>query len=310
MLKNTCKILFCNLTTTWKILLYKLIVFICVLGLTSFFIMPIINILNKENFFGQVFEVIHSSTFTISFQNFLVGVKQGLFDFWNIVSSYGLEVVTVISICCVVIVYYFFSELYHLSVADCISGYMSSYARYSFVTSFVGNLSKSILFCLVKLIVSLPLTILICVSSVLIFCALSQFLTLATLITVCYTILMISLKNTFLCGWETAICVHNCGIFKALGKSIKANSKKFFKIFSDNVIISLFVFITNMCMIFFTVGAGLVVALPLTSMLLIVYSCVCYFDNTGMRYYLDSNNIYTPKKLEEKDKFSKVQNII
>ena len=60
----------------------------------------------------------------------------------------------------------------------------------------------------------------------------------------------------------------------------------------------------------FTAGVGLLFTLPLTTLLIAITGDVAYFEALGMRYYIDSEHIITPKKLEERDKFCKLVDII
>ena len=271
MLKNTFKILFCNLTTTWKILLYKLIVIICVIGLTSVAIMPIINQLIENNFFGELSRIFSQLTFNMNIQNVLVGIQELLAMFWNIITTNNLVALTVLCGIIFILIYYFATGLYKLAVTDTVSAYMSSYAKFNFKNAFVGNLKQSTLYCLVRLIINLPADIIILTIGGLIFTSLNSVASIATLLAVCFVLIMFSIKRTLLSGWETAIVVHNYCIFQGLTKSFKATKRKMLRILTDNIIISLFVFVSNLFMVFFTAGAGLVITLPLTYLLFIIY---------------------------------------
>ena len=310
MLKNAIKILFCNITSTWKVLLYKLLVVICTLGLTTVLIMPIIDVLIKENFFQTIGQTVNNLTFNMNLQNVFLGIQELLQSFWLIISQNNLSGFTIFSAIVLVILYYFCSGLYKLALTDSLNAYMSSYTKSGFLNSYVANIKKGSLLSLLKVGIVLPFDILIIGLCVLIFQVLSKTSAIATLIVVVLIVVLFALKHTLFCGWETAIATHNCGVFEGLKRSFKIVKRKFLKIFSDNLLIMLFVFVFDMFMIFFTVGAGLIVTLPLTSVFVTTYSNVAYYECSGMRYYLDSNNICTPRKLEETDNFKKVQNII
>ena len=310
MLKNSIKVLFGNLTTSWKVLLYKIIVLICVLGLTTVIIVPIISLLIKEGFFAELFNVFNELTFNFNLEKLILGVKYIIVNFWNIIVLNNLQVFAMLIGILFVLLYYFVSGFYRLAVGECLNGYMGSFAKLSFTYSIVGNLKKSALYSLVRLITRLPSAVIIIVIGSLIFSSLSGMLSLATIVTISYFIIMFSLLKTLFAGYECAIIKQDAGVFEAFKKSFKLTKQRFLRTLSDNIIITLFSFLLIMLSIFFTLGVGLLVVLPLIYMLNLSYSFVLYYDSLGSRYYLDSNNIFTPKKLEEHDSFKKVQDII
>jgi hypothetical protein len=266
-------------------------------------------VLIKENFFQTISQTFNNITFNINLQNAFLGIKEIFANFWNIILQNNLSLFTIFSGIILVLLYYFSSGLYKLALTDSICSYMSSYNKFTFLNSFVANIKKSSLLSLIKLAIVLPIDAIIIALCFLFFSVITN-ASFATLLIVMIIVLLFSMKHTLLCGWETAIATHDCGIFEGLKRSFKIVKRKFFKIFSDNIVLVLFVFVFDMFMIFFTVGAGLLITLPLTNVIFTIYSNVAYYECNGMRYYLDNNNICTPRKLEETDNFKKVKNII
>ena len=310
MLKNSLKIFLGNIGTGWKVLVYKALIILCALGLTTAIMMPVVNALYKAHYFTEVSNVINSLSFSFSLQNLLTSTI-GLFEkMWTILSNANLIAFVVVFGILLLCVYYYVGGLYKLALAESVYTYMASYAKIGFMSCFVGKLKKSSIYCLIRLITSLVMDIIIFTLCILTFNGLKSSLTVATIVVIIMIVVLCSLKNTVLCGWETAICVHNCSCFEALKKSFKMCLQKFFKIWSDNAFIVIFALAINVFMIFATMGIGLIVTIPLTCVLLACYNGVAYFESRGMRYYLDSNNIFSPSKLESQDKINKVKDII
>lgn len=310
MLKNSLKIFLGNIGTGWKVLVYKALIALCALGLTTAIMMPVVNALYKANYFAEVSKLVNELSFTFSLQNLLLGLVSLFEKMWSILNSANLIVFIVIVGIVLFCVYYYISGLYKLALAESIYTYMTSNAKIGFMSCFVGKLKKSLVYGLFRLITSLVMDIIIFTVCILTFNGLKSSLALATLMVLILIVFLCSLKNTVLCGWETAICVHDCSCLEALKKSFKTCIKKFFKIWSDNAFIILFALAINVFMIFATMGIGLIVTIPLSCVLVSCYNGVAYFESRGMRYYLDSNNIFSPRKLEAQDKISKVKDII
>ena len=66
----------------------------------------------------------------------------------------------------------------------------------------------------------------------------------------------------------------------------------------------------NLLALALTAGVALLVTLPLTTLMTAILGEVMYFETLGMRYYVDSEHIISPKKLEERDSFEKLRDII
>lgn len=310
MLKNSIKVLFSNLGLIWKSLLYKLTSLLISLGLSSCLFVPIITNLAKGGFFEELNKTFNDLVFNVKLDSLYYGIKNLVIKLWNIVSSNNQIALFILGIILFLVIYYFLNGLLKNAVTGSVVTYMSSYAKTSFFGNYLNNLKRSSLLSLIRLVVGLPVNTLIVVISTLILINMENAISLGILLTLLFAIVTISIKNTLLAGYETAVYIHNYSLLECLKKSTKILKSKFMRIFSDNIFITLFIFVINFIMLIFTVGGGLLITIPANLVFIACYNSVVYFDTNGMRYYLDSNNIFTPKKLEEKDSFKKVKDII
>ena len=51
----------------------------------------------------------------------------------------------------------------------------------------------------------------------------------------------------------------------------------------------------NIMLAFFTCGAGLLVSIPMSALFIIIFRMVIFYDVYGLKYYIDSNTIISPK---------------
>lgn len=309
MFKNTCKLLINNFSSVWKILLYKIIVFICVMGLTTIVSLPIINALISQGFFAFLQENLGTMFLNFNFNSLIEVIILIAKKFYEIIVGANLLPLFLSVGIVSATLYYFVDGLCTLAVTDDVRSYMSTTLKLGFMNCYVANFGKSVKYGLVKLITLYVWNLIIVFGAVGLYYLLAKTI-IAPLICIVYILLMISLKVTITAGWETSMAVNNYGVFTAIKKGTSAIFKKFFSIFSNSLVISVLLFILNMFAVFFTFGVALVIILPMSLLTIIIFKNVVYYECLGMRYYSDGQNIVMPKKLEEQDKFSKVKDII
>lgn len=311
MFKSTFKLILNNFSMVWKILLYKIIVAICLIGLTTVFCLPIIRALINENYFAFLQENLSGMFLNFNLSS-LVSIMQAIIQrFYEIVTNANLLVLSIVSQVVFVIVYYYVDRLSYLAIVDDVHSFMSSNLKLGFLNCYVTNFGKSCKLGLLKLVTNFLFDIIIWGGTAMIYYLLSKnVVALAPLLALCFGLLAFSLKTSLLAGLETSLIVNNCSLIQAIKNNFKAISKKFVSIFSNVLIISILLLFLNMFAVFFTFGGALLITIPLSTLTLLTFKNVAYYECTGTRYYADSQTIMMPKKLEEQDKFKKVRDII
>ena len=310
-LRNTIKLGFANISNIWKLLLYRFLCLLCVLGLTTVIAWPIINVLIKDNFFINLQKSFEEMIFNINFEKLFLTIDKVFKNFAEIISNHGLVVQSIVYLIFVVVLISFLEEYASLSIHDCIGGYMSSLTKYSFTNCYVSNFGKSTLLALSKIITSLPINLIIWFGSYFLASTLyAKIGVFAIILAFFLLIVFVSLKHTIFCGWKPAYLIHDEKVFVSLKRGVKMVSKRFFRTFSGFLILILSLFIINIFALTLTVGVGLLVTLPLSTLLVAIFEQVVYRELLGMRYYIDADHIISPKKLEQQDRFSKMKDII
>ena len=310
-LKNTLKLSFVNSSNIWKILLYRVLCILCILGLTTVVAWPIINILIKDNFFVNLQNSFEQMIFNLNFEKLFLTIDNVFKNFASIISAHNLTVQT---IACGIVLFFIISmaETYEsVAVHHNVGGYMSSLTKYGFTNSYVSYFGKSTLLGFVRVITVLPVNLIIWLGSYFFASTLYAHIgVLAVILALFLLITLLSLKLTFFSGWIPALIICDESILSSLKKGVLAVGKRFFKTLSNFLVLILALFIINVFGMVFTAGVGLLIIMPLTSLLVVIMNEVTYFEALGMRYYVDSEHIISPKKLEQQDSFEKVKDII
>ena len=311
MFRNTCKILMNNFSLTWKILLYKVIVFIGVMGLTTVVCLPIINTLAAQDFFGflqtNVSNLLLNFNLNVLIETIFIIIQK----FFEIINASGYLVFSICALSITIIVYYYISSLCELAVVDELNSFMSSNYKLGFVSRFVSNFRKSLNFGLIKLITVFIIDLIIILGAAALYYITAKVIYfIAPIIVILFLIIMFALRITIFACTKAAIVVNGVNPFKAFKMNLKAISKKFIQVFSNILVILALVLILNMFAMFFTFGATALITLPLSMLFIIIFENVVYYENNGMRYYCDNQTFVIPKKLEEQDSLKKVIDII
>ena len=309
--KNTFKLILSNFSNTWKLLLYRIICVLCVLGLTTVVAWPIINVLIKENFFVNLQTYFESLLFNLNLENLFLCVDNTIKNLYQIVLANGYLTQTILSGIFVAIIFAFLDGYARVAISESCNGFMSSLTKYAFTNSFVSNFGRATLLNLASLITTWPLTVIIWVGTYLfasnLYASMKVF---AIILAMLLLVVSLSLKQTFFGGWKPALIVHNKSVFVSLSKGAKAIFKRFFRSLSNYLVLVIIGLIINAFALTFTAGVALFITIPLTSLMFIVADQVMYYEAMGMRFYVDADHIISPKKLEQQDKLAKVKYII
>lgn len=309
--KNSVKLLISNFSTVWKILLYKIIVVVVTIGLFC----VSLGYLNTLPLFRTFSDSLISFFTTCSFFSSLSTTLNSCYYVLQLFVQFIEEFVLIFPFLVAYLVLLFFfllPYLWHLSdipTSETLFGFMTSQAKFGFTSSFIRNI-------LVSNNYSWTFTILILPFNVIFMCLIAGFVTLAkfggiVLLLVPFLILLLclayySLRTALLSGWASAITTTNSNTFSGLQKCFSAISRRFLKVFSTSLVY-VFLFITLFAVAGFL---GLAIMLPLYSFIVAILGMVIFFENQGMRYYVDIDTIINPKRLEQTEKLKKLKYFI
>lgn len=311
MLKNIIKLSFTNFKEVWKLLLYRFVYFLFVLGLTTVASYNIIVTLIKENFFVNLQTNFKDLAFNLDITKIFNAINLTFKDFSNIVYSNQLVVQSILCLICVIFVISFFEVLSRVSLHNNANGYMNSMVQFGFANSYVSNFGKSVLYWLVYIITELPITLAILAGAYLFASKLSVVLGFwSVLLAVVIIIVCFAIKKMIFGGWIPSLIINGKKVFRSFIYGLKANFKNFIKVFLIYLFFESLGVLLTIFSLTLTFGVGLFIVMPLWTLEEILVAQVAYYESYGMRYYVDSEEIITPKRLEQQDKFAKVKDII
>lgn len=299
MFRNSARLLFTNFDKMWKLLVYHILSIGLTFGFIAIFYKDYLSIAQyayNETGLASVFQsgtIIGSGiakALTLIADFVIVFFKQ-LFatNIWK-------------GIYFVFMAFYFLPVLLNIGkyvTCEMMYGYMSSCRKQSFTGTFLKTLGSSIVYSLIKVIYSLPFNALIVLSM----WGLTRvdnpvFDYIMPFAFVILPALLMAFKALFNAGWAPAKVVYNHNIFSSFTIGIRAVFRKVAAVFSTTFIFYLLAIVISMIL-----GAySIIIILPIMSPMIYIFEMVMFFSSQGMRYYIDADNIISPKKLEEIDK--------
>lgn len=312
MFKNSIKLLLANFSSVWKLLVYKLIVVLIVVGLFWLTIPALSGLQNID----ELTDSITSFLSTFGFGSTQVGVLDSLYANMLTLSNVIFELVNTTPLLFLYILFLFtvlLPFLWHFSdiaIGESLYGFMSSQTKYGFVGSMIRKLGVSVSYSILFTLAVLPFNLIMLGGfiGILNLTVIGGLLTYFLPFLVFLLFLIVgSLKITFLSGWMPGIVVFSCNAIIGFNKGIVALFRRFFRVWSTAII---FMFIL-LAIVMFLGCYSLIILIPVASLFVSIFNMVMFFGSQGMRFYVDlDSNIVSPKRLEQTDKINKVKYVL
>lgn len=299
MFKNSARLLFTNFDKVWKLLVYHILSIAIAFGLVAVFYQDYLSIATFAYDEADMASVFQAGTlYGSSIPAALTSITNFVIIFFN--ELFVISVGKGIYFCFVV--FFLFPILFNVGkyvVCEMMYGYMSSCRKQSFTGTFIKTLGSSMIYSLVKVIYSLPFNVLVALSM----WGLTRvqnptFDYIMPFAFVIIPAILLGIKSLLNAGWAAAKVVYNHNIFTSFTIGIRAVFRHAVEVFSTNFIFYLLAIVLSVVL-----GAySLIIILPLLSPLVYIFEMVMFFSSQGMRFYVDADNIVSPKKLEEVDR--------
>lgn len=311
--RNTIRLLLSNFSNVWKVLVYYIICITLTIGVCYTVASPIIAKLSQAGVFEDLGNVINSflnatpTTNVCSLNNIMDTAWQVLISNSQFKFNYAFLIIWLL------FVFPFTLDLAQLALGEVFYGFMTSQVKYGFTGRYIKNISKSLLYSLVRFLVLLVFNM----SIVLLFVGIVKLVALRTLgnmflslFVFAFTLCLISLKYSLFACWMPAISVLDCKVIKGLKQNFKCIFKKFPSIFSNYLTLVLTAFVINTLFAIVTFSVSLIVTMPLTAVVFVICQMVSYFTCQGMRFYVYQDVFISPERIEEQDKITKLKYLI
>lgn len=316
-IKTTIKLFFQNLSLVWKVAFYKMLTYGLTLLLLVLSARPVGATLKNEGFVDAFIDMfkINESTFI----NLGTNISSLCEMFFSIISSnwQTLSFSIVMFIFVLTFFNYFINALADIPVCEILYGKMSCNANFGFCGCFIRNLKKSLAYSAVKMFSTFIVDafVVAILFGVLSLCKLSALLTwFAPLIAVLIFIILFALRKVIFACFTPNMVINGYNVFKSLAQGVKMGCKKFIYSYGSAIAISVCLVSLNVFIAIFTLGAGILVTVPATYVILNIFNMVIFYSNNGMYFYIGTHDIQDQskgiKKLEQLDTVKDLKNII
>ena len=313
---NSLKLFMRNGGLVWRIMAYFLLVGLLVVGITFAICYPLIAKLSEAGFFAQIAELIGNSFVNIRIDQIFIGIGQLLINLGEIIIANLNEILPllIIFVLIVIVLGSFLLGLSEIAVLDCLYGYMGSNSKLGFASCFVKNLGKSLKLQLSKLLINIPYMIiitLIIIGSLFIF-NMGGFWIQLIVPTGCVLLLTLfaSFKSTLFCTWTAGMVVQNWTVWHSFAEGVKSVWRNFGKIYGRRLVLTLSFVAINVLAWILTACVGCILTIPATVLFVNIFNMVVYFSTNGLRFYVDSESIHSPKKKEDWEPIRHLKDII
>ncbi|MDE6691496.1 MAG: hypothetical protein K2K04_05935, partial [Clostridia bacterium] len=109
-------------------------------------------------------------------------------------------------------------------------------------------------------------------------------------------IVFAAVKFTFTTDWLPALINGKMKQRAAIAYTFSRKGKRTAEVLSNSLVLTLIVIAMNIAAGIFTLGAGLLLTLPASSLILTTYCFVNYFDRNRQKYFVDEYTVIGPKK--------------
>ncbi|MDE7329973.1 MAG: hypothetical protein K2N30_02595 [Clostridia bacterium] len=310
--KQTFHVFVDNFSIIYKQLLFRFIVLtisgvICTLGIYPF----ITELINSQQF-NSLYEGLR--TFVTSFLNGEVNslseislkIQQAYGDCMELLQTKLTQIVLGgLLLLLIHIISRWFMGVCNYATAAVINDKMALRAKQPFLVTMIRTLKESAVYNAIYVPLSIVYDLAVGVAMFfLLFYLLSSvvYFFICLFLFVIAILISIIIKMTFTCDWLPALIRGKKGQLGSLKYTFPQKGKGTMNVASNFVVITLLIFAANVAAGLLTLGAGLLITIPSSYVMIICFEFVNYYDREGLKYFLDDNTIVCTAKEQPKTK--------
>lgn len=302
--KNYLKISFSNLGKMFKLVFFRVIVWLLVFALMAPCYVAIKDVILSNWNYDLFVELVGTGLFFGSsvtgvfaaVANVLIGALSMLFTKYLAVGIYLTIVMFIIRP--------FLMNIGRYVVNEMMYGYMSSHAKHSFSSVLVRTLKNSSVYSILRTLFCLPFNLAVAGTFYLLLQQPSlEFAGAMPFVFLLIATVVLSIKQILTMCWAPATVVSGAGAVKSFGYGIKAA----FRGFARSMVFAISIYFFA---ILLSLGLGvisLIIIVPIFVITSSIFEMMHFFSCQGMRYYVDKDTVLTSKRLEERDTISKAK---
>lgn len=285
--KNSMKLLASNFSLVWKHLLFTIVRLVVVLLLLVLISNPIVRLLKVQGFAESVAKI-GESLYTNA-NLFFPAIKQSINLFCSIISDNIATVwySVILFFFVMIVVNNFIKNTGKYVLSYICHNNFTSISKCGYLNALVSERKNIFKYSISKFLFDLPFMALKILYIVIYYYMLSS--TLLGVVGITLMIVLFTVTNAS----QMALC-NNFAVEQIIKgqnplKSVTrayVSIKDYLKVFSNGIIIVLTIIVTNAIIGVFTVGAGLLITLPASMVLSVIFELVSYYTINKCRYYL------------------------
>lgn len=295
-----------NFSTTYKLLVYRLIVLAVTIGLSCAVLVPAIGCISDTAQYTELqssFSVLWTNIIEMNageLQTSLQNVKNAFGAFENLLSDKSWLIATVVVCLCVVyVINRFLVGVGNYVTGSLVHDKMVMHTTSSFTFTLFKNIRRAALYA----VIYAPLAFLydfICLVIIWAIISVGMKVLSVTLIKIFLIAILFlvfaAVKFTFTTDWLPALINGKMKQRAAIAYTFSRKGKRTAAVLSNSLVLTLIVIALNVAAGIFTLGAGLLLTLPASSLILTTYCFVNYFDRNKQKYFVDEYTVIGPKK--------------
>ncbi|MGN1104622.1 MAG: hypothetical protein ACI4QI_07085 [Candidatus Coproplasma sp.] len=302
--KHSLLVFIDNIATTYKVLIYKLIVGVIVAALSLAVILPSLNVVRSTAEYLALSEEIKAFFADVTalkltnLETSFVSIKSDLGNFLQVLTAKGLIAVDAVCAVIIIFIYYFLTAIGDFGLGETLNNRMMLRAHTPYAATLLKDLRRASLYA----IIFTPISLLFYgIGGVIIWAVAFKALAFAPLLVKCFiaaalTIMLFALKFSLTTDWMPHILHTNCTNRQAIAYCLKPKKGAFLRVLSTLIFMVIFIFVINAICGLFTFGAAMILTIPAGTMLLTCYQFVNYCDNNSLKFFIDDYVIIGPQK--------------
>ncbi len=301
-ISNAFRISIANFGLVFKNLLYKIIVFALFIATVSL----TLNI-GLKPLTGYIADILHEikSVFLSVFSGgiTLSAIRETFGKLMEYLSSHiGDIVLTGVILVLITYVFMFLGGISDCVLTILIREYMTSVSHLSFMRVLIENLKRIVVYQLISALINI-----LCDAFIMFFAILFISLTysfmpiLSIFFGIAILVAFYALMQTITGQMTAHYFTENAKIGESIKKAFKTDKASFGKMYACYVTVILAMFYLMISVTVFTFGVGMVLLVPICSLLLVSIKEVDYFTINKRKYFIDYDNIVVPKELRDND---------
>lgn len=303
--KHTFHVFVDNFSVTYKQLLYRLIVSLVAIGLYAAVIVPLVKGLTDSAQYTNLIEGVK-----LFLKNLVEGnsaemgeATEQIKTAFNGISEFvthnaGNIALGALGVILVQLIQKFFDGIGNYVTAAVINDKMALRAQSPFMVTLLHSLKPAALYSLIYVPVSLVYSLAVYVGTfyIIFFLLPSFFFPLKIFLFITLMVVAVSLKMVFTTDWLPALIRGKMRQGQAFRYTFSRKNKRTLNVLSNYLVITLMIFALNVAAVLCTFGAGTLLTVPSSYVILVCFEFVNYYDREELKYFLDKNTVIKPER--------------